>query len=253
MIRCLYIVTGDGDPLYARSFEESSPVDLKTLPVFIKNSVVLFRSSPSTSSDRVYILEHEESVWAYAFFRSFTLVARTQYGQPVAPMKDMMIALGRTLMNHYGDMIRSWSGSTSEVINLDSIIDEYTSLNLTSPSEHLLNSIDRLIDSKMELHEISFVGVFDSRGKMLRGNVPECHLFRLEVDISQGTIKPVMDIVPTSVISGDHNVQLLRVKSLTVAVAADPSESTMHAVSVVGELAHSLNELLLSGYDERQK
>jgi len=253
MIRCLYIITSDGDPLYGRSFEEDSHIDLKTLPVFIRNTVVLFRSSPSTSSDRVYILEHRESVWAYVFFRSFTLVARTKHGQHVAPMKDMMLALGRTLMNQYGDMIRSWSGSTSEVVNLDSIIDEYTSLNLASPTEHLLNSIDQLIDSKMELHEISFLGVFDSRGKMLRGNVPEGHLFRLEVEISQGTIKPIMDIVPTTVVSGDHKVQLLRVKSLTVAVAADPSESTLHAVSVVGELAHSLNGLLSSGYDERQK
>lgn len=253
MIRCLYIVTTDGDPLYGRSFENDDAIDLKSLPTFIRNSVVLFHSSSSTSSERVYTLAHEDSVWAYAFFRSFALVALSRHGQQVAPMKNMMLALGRSLTNQYGGIIRSWSGSMSEIIDLDNIIDEYASMNLASPSESLLESIDRIIDSTMEQHEISFVGVFDSSGKMLRGNVPEVHLFRLEVEITQGRIKPAMDIVPTSITSGEHKVQLFRVNSLTIAIASDPSESPLHAISTASALAHSLNELLSNSRDERQK
>jgi hypothetical protein len=237
-------VTSDGDPLYGRSFDEDSCIDLKMLPTFVRNSVVLFHSRSSTSSERVYTLEHEESVWAYAFFYSFVLVAYSPQGQHIAPMKSMLLALGRSLLSQYGDTIRSWSGSMSEIVDLDSLIDYYTSVSLSTPSESLLDSIDELIDSAMEHQEISFVGVFDSSGKMLRGNVPEAHLFRLEVEISQGAIKTVMDIVPTCVSSGDHKVQMLQVNMLTIAVAADPSESALHAVSLVGEIAHSLNELL---------
>jgi hypothetical protein len=243
-IRSLYIVTSDGDLLYGRSFEDDSSVDMKKLPTFVRTSVVLFHSRSSTSSERVYTQEHEESVWAYAFFPSFVLVTHTSQGQHIAPMKNMMLALGRNLMSQYGDTIHSWTGSMSEIVDFDSLIDDYVSVSLAAPSESLLNSIDKLLDSAMEHQEISFVGVFDSSGKMLRGNVPEVHLFRLEVEISQGTIKPVLDIVPTSVSSGEHKVQMLQVNTLTIAVAADPSESALHAVSLVGELANSLNELL---------
>ena len=244
MIRCLYIVTSDGDPLYGRLFEEDGCFDLKKLPTFIRNSVVLFHTSSSTSSERVYTLDHEDSVWAYAFFHQFVLVVNSAQGLHIAPMKNMILTLGKTLMLQYGDSIRSWSGSMSEIVDLDSLIDEYVSVALENPSESLLDTIDELLDSAMEHHEISFTGVFDSSGTMLRGNVPESHLFRLQVEISQGTIKPIMDIVPTSVSSGEHKVQMLRVKSLTIAVASDPSESTLHAMSLVGELAHTLNELL---------
>jgi hypothetical protein len=244
MIHCLYIVTIDGDPLYAKSFDEDRCIDTKNLPTFVRNSVVLFHTSSSTSSERVYTMEHEGSVWAYAFFHSFALVAHSESGLHIAPMKNMMLALGRSLMNQYGHIINSWSGSMSEIRDLDCLIDEYAKVDLTTPNESLLNSIGELIHTAMERQEISFIGVFDSSGKMLRGNVPESHLFRLEVEISQGTIKPVADIVPTSVSSGAHKVQMLRVSSLTIAVAADPSESTLHAVSLAGELAYSINELL---------
>jgi len=219
---------------------------MKALPTIVRNSVVLFHSRASTSSERVYTLDYEESVWAYAFFHSFALITHSSQGQHIAPMKNMMLALGRNLMSQYGEMIRSWSGSMSDIVDLDSLVDEYTSVSLMNLSESLLGSIDELVDSALEHPEISFIGVFDSSGKLLRGNVPESHLFRLEVEISQGSIRPVMDIVPTSVNAGEHKVQMLRVNMLTIAVAAAPTESTLHAVSMIGELAHSLNELLSS-------
>jgi hypothetical protein len=243
-IQRLYIVKSDGESLYFKSYEDDYSGETTPLPTLVRNSVALFHSSPSTSSERVYILEHEESVWAYAFFQSIALIALSQDGEHINSMKNMLLALGRSLSNQYGTLICSWSGSMSEISDVDSIVDQYFSLDLSSPDESLLKSIDEMIDAAMEHPEISFVGVFDSSGKMLRGNVPEAHLFRLEVEISQGSIKPVMDIVPTSITSGDHKIQMFRVNSLTIAVSADPSESTLHAISVIGEFAHSLHELL---------
>jgi hypothetical protein len=243
-IHNLYIIARDGNPLYCRSYDDSYHGEPLALPTFVRNSVILFHSSSSTSSERVYTLEHDGNLWAYAFFQSFALVTCSQSGEQITPMKNMLQALGRSLSNHYGDLIRSWNGSMSEISDLDTVIDQYFALDLSSPSKSLLNSIDKLIDSVMERPEISFVGVFDSSGKMLRGNVPEVHLFRLEVEISQGSIKPVMDIAPTSIRSGDHMVQMFRVQSLTIAVSTDPAESPLHAISVAGEFAHSLDELL---------
>jgi hypothetical protein len=64
------------------------------------------------------------------------------------------------------------------------------------------------------------------------------------VEISQGVIKPVMDIVPTSVNSGDYKLQMLRVNSLTVVVASQANESTLRAVAVVAEIAFVLYDLI---------
>jgi hypothetical protein len=86
------------------------------------------------------------------------------------------------------------------------------------------------------------VGVFDAEGNLLKGNVPEVYMFRIQVEISQGVITPVMDIAPSAINSGDHILQMLKVYSLTVVVASQPGESNLRAVSAVSEIAHSLHE-----------
>ncbi|MBN2230232.1 MAG: hypothetical protein JW779_11650 [Candidatus Thorarchaeota archaeon] len=244
MIRCLYIIKSDGEPLYGRTFEEDSYIDLKAIPSIVRNSVVLFQSSSSTSSERVYTLEQDHCLWAYAFFHSFAIVAQSNDSGHINALKNTLLSFGRTLSRQYVQIIDSWCGSMSEIVDINELIDSYFSMKMSTLTRKKLASIDKLLYSIMEQPEISFVGVFDSNGHMLSGNVPESHLFRLEIEISQGSVRPIMDIVPTSVTSGDHKVQLLRVHSFTVAVAADPSESTLHAISAAGELAHSLNEML---------
>jgi hypothetical protein len=244
MIQCLYIIKSDGEPIYGKSLEEECCEDLDSLPQYVKNSVALFHSRSSTSSEKVYTLEHNGCIWAYAFFSSFALVALTSAEQNLTNLKYMLLSIGRKIAQEYGTTIQSWNSNISDIVDVDEIIERYTSIDLTPLSPEILEKIDQLIDTALEKPEIAFVGIFDSRGKMVRGNVPELHLFRLEVEVSQGVIKPVMDIVPTSISSGDNRVQMLRVNSLTVAAAALPSESTLNAVSVVGEIAHTLNELL---------
>lgn len=244
MIRNLYIVKSDGDPLYGKSFEEDSIVDLKALPLFVRNSVALFHSRSSTSSDRVYTLEHEDSIWAYVFFPSFILVSLSNKDEKLADLKNVMLSIGQSLDLKFGEMISSWSGSMSEIVDIDDLIDQYLSVNLGPPTKILMKKIAQLIHKALLKPEIAFAGIFDASGKMIEGNLPETHLFRIEVEISQGVIMPVMDIVPTSVNSGDYKLQMLRVNSLTVVVASQETESILRAVSVVGEIAHTLYDFM---------
>jgi len=244
MIRCVYMVKNGGDPLYGRSFEEGKCIDLTSLPSYVRNSVTLMQSSSSTSSDRVYTLEMDECIWSYSFFPSFALVSMSSTEQPINQLKNLMQSLGRAIDHEFGNLIDSWSGSMSDIADINALIDNYLSVSLKRPSEKVLKRIEQLVDKALKQHEIAFVGVFDSEGNMLKGNVPEVYMFRIQVEISQGVIKPIMDIAPSTINSGDHILQMLKVHSLTVVVATQPNESTLHAISTVSDIAHALHEKL---------
>ncbi|TFH09293.1 MAG: hypothetical protein E4H14_04680 [Candidatus Thorarchaeota archaeon] len=244
MIRDMYIVKSDGEPLYGRCFEEDAIVNLKALPLFVRNSVALFHSRSSTSSERVYILEHEESIWSYVFFHNFVLVCLSNKDESLIDLKNVVLAMGRSISQRFGEMIVTWSGSMSEIVDIDDLIDQYIFFNFEPPTKNLLKKIEKQIHLALLKPEIAFAGVFDAKGKMIEGNLPLTHLFRIEVEISQGVIKPVMDIVPTSVNSGDYKLQMLRVNSLTVVVASQANESTLRAVAVVAEIAHTLYDFI---------
>jgi hypothetical protein len=200
------------------------------------------QSTSSTSSDRVYTLEMDDCVWSYSFYPSFALVSMTSKDQSLTQLKNLMQSLGRAIAHEYGNIIDSWNGSMSDIADINSLIDEYLSVSFDSPSKKLTKLIERRVDKALKQAEIAFVGVFDAEGNMVQGNVPEVYLFRIQVEISQGVISPVMDIAPTAVNSGNHVLQMLKVHSLTVVVAAQPSESNLHAVSTVSDIAHSLYE-----------
>ncbi len=242
MIRCVYMVRKGGDPLYGRSFEDGVCLDLNSLPSFVRNSVVMMQSSSSTSSDRVYTLELDDCVWSYSFFPSFALVSMASSEQSLTQLKNLMQSLGRAIAHEFGGLIDSWSGSMSDIADINALIDNYLSVSLDSPSAKILKNIERHVTKALKQPEIAFVGVFDSEGNLLKGNVPDAYLFRIQVEISQGVISPVMDIAPTAVNSGDYVLQMLKVHSLTVVVASQLSESNLHAVSTVSDIAHSLYE-----------
>jgi hypothetical protein len=244
MIRYVYLVSKGGEPLYGRSLEDDIVVDLALLPSYVRNSVVMMQSSSSTSSERVYTLEKQDCVWSYTFFPSFVLISMSSIDQSLTQVKNLMQSLGRAIAHEYGNLIESWSGSMSDIADLNSLIDNYLSVDLNRPSAKILRMIERLVDKALKQPEIAFVGVFDSEGELLKGNVPEVYLFRIQVEISQGVITPVMDIAPSTVTSGDHVLQMLKAHSLTVVAAAQPSESNLHAVSTVSDIAHSLYEKL---------
>ncbi|MFW9768533.1 MAG: hypothetical protein ACFFF9_11205 [Candidatus Thorarchaeota archaeon] len=242
MILCVYVVRNDGEPLYGRSITDDSCIDINMLPSLVRNSVAMMQSSSSTSPERVYILEMDDCVWAYSFFHTFALVSMSSIDQSISQLKNIMSSLGRAIAYQYGELIETWSGSMSDIVDINKLIDNYVSLDLNQPSSEILKAIERLVNKALKQPEIAIVGVFDSEGELLRGNVPEVYLFRIQVEISQGVIKPVIDIVPSTIRSGDHVLQMLKVHSLTVVVASQPGESNLHAVSTVGEIAHALDE-----------
>ena len=241
MIRSVYMVKNDGDPLYGRSIEDNTPIDLNSLPLLVRNSVVMMQSTSSTSSDRVYLLEMGDCIWAYSFYHSFALVSMASKDQSISQLKNIMISLGRAIAYEYREIIDTWSGSMSEIVDLNILIDNYVSFDLDRPSGKILKLIERLVNKALKQPEIAFVGVFDSEGELLRGNVPEVYLFRIQVEITQGVIKPIMDIAPSTISAGDHVLQMLKANALTIVVASQPSESNLQAVSLVGEIAHKLN------------
>ena len=242
MIRCVYMVRKGGEPLYGRSFEEDACIDVTSLPSYVRNSVVMMQSTSSTSPDRVYTLEMDDCVWSYSFYPSFVLISLASNDQSMTQLKNLMQSLGCAIADEFGSIIDSWSGSMSDITDINVLIDNYLSVSFESPSTKLLRVIERQVDKTLKQSEIAFVGIFDAEGNLLRGNVPEVYLFRIQVEISQGIISPVMDIAPTAVNSGDHVLQMLKVHSLTVVVAAQPSESNLYAVSTVSEIANSLYE-----------
>ncbi|MFX1558990.1 MAG: hypothetical protein ACFFBL_00205 [Promethearchaeota archaeon] len=244
MIRYVYMVNKGGEPLYGRSLEDDVAIDLALLPSYVRTSVVMMQSSSSTSPERVYTLEMEDCVWSYTFFPSFALVSMASNDESLTQVKNVMQSLGRAIAHEYGHLIDSWSGSMSDIADINTLIDNYLSVDLNRPSAKILKLIERLVDKTLKQPEIAFVGVFDSEGEMLKGNVPEVYLFRIQVEISQGVISPVMDIAPSTVASGDHFLQMLKVHSLTVVAASQPNESNLHAVSTVSDIAHSLYEKL---------
>lgn len=244
MIRCVHIVKSDGEPLYRRSYEDSPNSEFSIVPSFVRNSVVLFASRPSTSSERVYLLEHDCDVWTYAFFRDFALVVLSEIEQPVIPLKSVVLSLGRAIVHQYGEMIRTWGGSMAEVVDLNAMCDRYVGVDMGPADSNLAGTVHKMVDSVLGRPEIAFVGVFDSEGTMVGGNVPESHLFRIEVEIAQGVIAPVVDIAPTTISSGDTKIQMLRVNSFTVVAASQLGENPLHAIGAVSELAYSLDEAL---------
>ena len=244
MIRCVYIVKSDGEPVYRRSYEEETDPASCDVPSFVRNSVALFASRPTTSSERAYHLENDGAIWTYAFFHDFALVALSSKGQSLAPLKSQVLSLGRAVAHQLGDVVRSWGGSMADIVDLNELCDSYVSVDMGPADASLKRRIRKIVDSALEKPEIGFVGVFDSRGDLIGGNVPEIHLFRIEVEIAQGVIKPVTDIAPTTITSGDDKIQMLRVSSFTVVAASQEGESPLHAIGVVSDLAYSLDGAL---------
>jgi len=187
---------------------------------------------------------HNDSIWSYVFFTNFALISLSDNNADLADLKSVMLSIGRNLSMRFGEIISTWSGSMSEIFDIDLMIEQFLAVNLDPLTKKLHKKIEQLITKALEKPEIAYAGIFDSKGRMIEGNLPEMHLFRIEVEISQGSIKPIMDIVPTSVNSGDHRLQMLQVNTLTVVAASHESESTLRAVAVVGEIAHTLNDLM---------
>ena len=145
MIRYLYILKSDGDPIYGRSFEDDSIVNLHTLPAIVRNTVILFHSRSSTSSERVYTLMQDDSIWSYVFFSDFVLVSLSDSDADLVDLKSVVLSIGRSLAIKFGDIISSWSGSMSEIFDIDMMIEQFLAVNLDPMTKKLRKKIEQLI------------------------------------------------------------------------------------------------------------
>ncbi len=233
-----------GEPIYGRSYDDSDPISESSLPAHVRACATLFHSSSGTSRDRVYTLEQSGALWSYVFFENFAVILFTTFDENEIALKKMMMALGRAISNQFGSLISSWSGNIGEFEGMDSLVDRYVGIDLELPSDAILDGAFKLMNTVLEDHEIAYVGLLDARGELLRGNIPENHLSGIEAEMVNGEIRPVADMVPTEVEIMGYSVQLLKVRSLTVAVAAHRYESKLVAIKAVSEIADGLNSAM---------
>ncbi len=241
MILRVYIMKSpSGEPIYGRSYDDSDPIGESSLPSHVRACATLFHSSSGTSRDRVYTLEQSGALWSYVFFENFAVILFTTLDENEVGLKKMMMSLGRAISNQFGDLILSWSGNIGEFEGMDSLVDRYVRIDLGHPPDAILDEAEKIMNLALEDHEIAYVGILDARGVLLRGNIPENHLSGIEVEMANGQIRPKADMIPTGVEIMGYSVQLLKVRSLTVAVAAHRDESKLAAIKVVSEIADDL-------------
>ncbi|MHA2161904.1 MAG: hypothetical protein ACXABF_05745 [Candidatus Thorarchaeota archaeon] len=242
MILRAYILKSNGDPLYSTSYSKSDSDDIETIPPHVRACVILFRSRDSTQHGQMYTLEQEDNMWVYLFSETLAVVLLTSLDEDTTHLQKRMLSLSEALAENYGAVITSWSGSMASIEGLDDLVKSYVTFDLSLPSKRLMSKIEKLINIALEDKNVAYAGVFDASGEMLRGNVPESHIEKIHSEIARGVIKPVVDIVPTAMSIRGYDVQMFKVQSLTVAVAAYRESSKLDAVKVAGEIAQSLED-----------
>jgi len=242
MIRAVLLIKNNGDPLFTRLYGQ--PGEAARVPPQIRACATLLCSSSGAAPGRPYILEQPDALWIYAVFDSFVLVMEARSGESQSELKRRATSLGKTLVRSFGEIISHWSGDMGDVEGLAGLVDEYATMDLSMPSRNTLEGIGRIVDAILETHDVAYVGVLDSMGRMIGGNVPETHLSDIKSEIEKYAVGTSVDVVPKAIDVDKHLVQMLKVQSLTVVAASYKEESKLNAIRAVGELANSLAVML---------
>jgi len=244
MILQIHLVKPDGDPIYGRSYETSPPSKIQGVPGHVRACAVLYQSSSGTSRERVYTLEQENNLWAYVFFDSLTVIFLMPKYTDFSPMKKMMQSLGKEIASSYGDFVNAWSGNIGDFEGIAEVIDQYVLWDLAGPTKKEMTKIRKYVDSALEKYNVAYAGIVDATGQMVTGNIPENHLQNITKELSDDSIAPSREMVPTSITVHEHVVQLLRVRSLVVVAASYPTAGRFPALKAVDEIAHNLASLV---------
>jgi hypothetical protein len=240
MILEAYIIRGNGDTLYGISYQSESVNMPVKLPAHVRGCVTLFHSRESTNLEGQYTLEQQDNVWAYTFFESFAVVVLVTKDEDLGLLKQRMVSLGKSVAHSYGRIVGSWNGDLGAITDLKEVVDQYMKYDLESPSKEALPYIEQLVDSALQKPGLVYVGIFDASGDMILGNIPDAHMSYLQEAIENVGVRVSLDIVPVRLDILGYHVQLLRARSLTVAVAAHKDENQLNATQVASELAHAL-------------
>jgi len=225
------------------SFEHDVSEHIKSMPPHIRTCVTLFGSRESTAHDRAYTLEQDDLIWVYVFFDMFAVVVSTTKDEDIPPLRKRMFSLGKAFSKSYGHIISSWSGDMGDIEGIDTLVEQYMQLNLDLGSD-ILSKIESLVTNCLENNDVAYAGVFDAGGNLLSGDIPDSHIQRIQDEISVAGINSGVELMPHAIEIQGHSVQMLRVSSLSIAVAAYRDESRMAAAKAVSEIAQALHEAM---------
>jgi len=154
-----------------------------------------------------------------------------------------MLSLGKAFSKSFGHLMPSWSGGMGDIEGVDALVERYMRLDLDLGND-ILSKIERLVNTILENYDVAYAGVFDAGGNLLSGDVPDSHIQSIQDEISVAGINSGVELMPHAVDIQGHSVQMLRVSSLSIAVAAYRDESRMAAAKAVSEIAQALHEAL---------
>jgi len=225
------------------SYEHDVSEHITSMPHHIKACVTLFGSRESTAHDRAYTLEQDDLVWVYVFFEMFAVVVSTTKDEDIPPLRKRMFSLGKAFAKSYGHIVASWSGNMGDIEGVDMLVEQYMRLNLDLGSD-ILSKIESLVNTILENYDIAYAGVFDAGGNLLSGDIPDSHIQSIQDEVSVAGIDSGVELMPHAIEIQGHSVQMLRVSSLSIAVAAYRDESRMAASKAVSEIAQALHEAM---------
>ena len=244
MILRVFLLRRDvGEHLYGISYEHDASEHITSMPHHIKACVTLFGSRDSTTHDRAYTLEQDDLVWVYVFFEMFAVVVSTTKDEDIPPLRKRMFSLGKAFAKSYGHIVASWSGNMGDIEGVDMLVEQYMRLNLDLGS-NILSKIESLVNTILENYDVAYAGVFDAGGNLLSGDIPDSHIQSIQDEISVAGIDSGVELMPHAIEIQGHSVQMLRVSSLSIAVAAYRDESRMAASKAVSEIAQALHEAM---------
>lgn len=245
MIEGAYILKSSGDVLYGVEYSRKNEVSQASLPSHVQACVTLFTSRESTVIGQPYTLEQGDRNWVYVFFESFTVVVRVPDNEDITSLSRRMVALGRELAQNYGRVMSIWSGNMGEIEGIDTLVDHFMTSELLPEEAELKSVVETLLDRALEQPDLAYVGIIDAAGNMLGGNIPENHLIHIRDELIHEAVKPSADIVPTVYHVLGYDVQVLRVKSLTVVGAPQKDASRVGVTTLISGLAQSLSDMLV--------
>jgi hypothetical protein len=244
VIQRVFLLRRDvGEHLCGMSFEHDVSEHITSMPPHVRACVTLFSSRESTAHGRAYTLEQDDLVWVYMFFEMFAVVVLTTKGENIPRLQKRMLSLGKAFSKSYGYLIASWSGDMGDIEGVGELVERYTRLDLDLGTD-ILSKIESLVHAILESYDVAYVGVFDAGGDLISGDIPDIHVQSIQDEISVVGINSGVEIMPHAIDIQGHSVQMLRVSSLSIAVAAYRDESRMAAAKAVSEIAQALHEAM---------
>ncbi len=244
MILRAYLTKRNGDVLFSKSFDPSLGDDSPSLPPYVQAAIALLSSSKSTKLEQVYTHTYHDTVWAYMFFESFVIVFLVTEDENQAMLTTRMIALGHSIALMIGKIISSWDGDLGEIVGVDTLFIKHVTMDLSPPSERVLQVAESLVNRTLEDPNIAYVGILDMRNEMVSGNFPETLLEEIVRELYKGIFGSDVDMIPKTLKIRRYSHQIFRAGPLTVIVTPYPEGSTIKAATMAGDIAHKLLKVI---------